>query len=282
MIPFTKLQGIGNDYIYINAIEHPIKDPASLSISMSDRHFGIGADGIILILASDKNDFKMRMFNADGSESEMCGNGIRCFAKYVYDNALTRKKEISIETGAGIKYLTLFMENDKVAKVRVDMGEPQLERNLIPMQGALGRVLEEPIQLKDGTILHITAVSMGNPHSVIFVDDAKNFPVHVYGPEIENSPLFPRRTNVEFVTVVNRREVIQRTWERGSGETLACGTGASAVCTAGFITGKTDRSITSHLPGGDLELELDEKTGHIFMTGPAVKVFSGEWEDVLD
>lgn len=278
MIHFTKLHGIGNDYIYINAMEYPVADPPPLSVAMSDRHFGIGADGIILILPSDNADFRMRMFNADGSESEMCGNGIRCFAKYVYDKALTRKKEISVETGAGIKYLTLFTENSQVVRVRVDMGEPQLERELIPMKGAAGRVLEEPMTLKDGTVLNITAVSMGNPHAVIFVDDAKNFPVHVYGPEIENSPLFPRRTNVEFVTVINRQEVIQRTWERGSGETLACGTGASAVCTAGFLTGKTERSIISHLTGGDLELELDEKTGHIFMTGPAVEVFSGVWD----
>jgi diaminopimelate epimerase len=279
MIPFTKLHGIGNDYLYINAIDHPVDDPAKLSIVMSDRHFGVGSDGIILILSSDKADFRMRMFNADGSESEMCGNGIRCFSKYVYDRGMFRKKDLTVETGAGIKHLTLFTEGDKVSKVRVDMGEPRLERADIPMKGAPGRVIDEPITLKDGTVLRITALSVGNPHAVIFVDDTKNFPVGVYGPELENSPLFPRRTNVEFVTVLSGGEVIQRTWERGSGETLACGTGATAVCAAGFLTGKTGRKITSHLSGGDLELEWDEKTGHIFMTGPAVEVFSGEWPD---
>jgi diaminopimelate epimerase len=277
MIPFTKLHGIGNDYLYINAIDHPVDDPEKLSVVMSDRHFGVGSDGIILILPSDKADFRMRMFNADGSESEMCGNGIRCFSKYVYDRGMIREKELSVETGAGIKNLTLFTEGDKVSKVRVDMGEPRLERADIPMKGAPGRVIDEPITLKDGTVLRITALSVGNPHAVIFVDDTKNFPVGVYGPELENSPLFPRRTNVEFVTVLSGGEVIQRTWERGSGETLACGTGATAVCAAGFLTGKTGRNITSHLSGGDLELEWDEKTGHVFMTGPAVEVFTGEW-----
>jgi diaminopimelate epimerase len=277
MIHFVKLQGIGNDYIYINAIDDAISDPSALAIKMSDRHFGIGSDGIILIMPSIRADFRMRMFNSDGSEAEMCGNGIRCFAKYVYDRGLTQKKEFSVETGAGIKTLLLSIAEGKVSAVKVDMGAPMLERSEIPMKGPAGNVINEALTLKDGTVVHITAVSMGNPHAVIFVDDTKTCPVHVYGPEIETHPLFPRRTNVEFVTVCSKNEVIQRTWERGAGETLACGTGASAVCVAGFLTGRTNRIITSHLSGGDLSLEWKEDTNHVFKTGPAVEVFSGEW-----
>jgi diaminopimelate epimerase len=279
MIPFTKLHGIGNDYIYINAIEHNLEgtDIAELSRAMSDRHFGIGSDGIILILPSEKADFRMRMFNSDGSESAMCGNGIRCFGKYVYDRGLAAKREIAVETDAGIKILDMTVRDGKVTVVRVDMGIPRLERAEIPMKGPSGNVIEEPVILSDGTVLKLTAVSMGNPHAVIFVDDAKKFNVEKYGREIENNPLFPRRTNVEFVTLAGKDEVIQRTWERGAGETLACGTGASAVCVASHLTGRTGRKIVSHLTGGDLALEWDESSGHLFMTGPAVEVFSGEW-----
>jgi diaminopimelate epimerase len=277
MIPFVKLQGIGNDYIYINAIDHSIQDPSALAIQMSDRHFGIGSDGIILILPSTLADFRMQMFNSDGSEAEMCGNGIRCFAKYVYDRGLIQKREFNVETGAGIKTLLLSVLDGKVTEVKVDMGSPVLERSEIPMKGPAGNVINEALTLKDGTVIHLTAVSVGNPHAVIFVDDTRSFPVNIYGPEIENHPLFPRRTNVEFVTVCSKNEVIQRTWERGAGETLACGTGASAVCVAGFLTGRTNRIITSHLLGGDLTLEWSEDSNHVFKTGPAVEVFSGEW-----
>jgi diaminopimelate epimerase len=279
MIPFTKMHGTGNDYIYVNAISQPIDKPEKLSVVMSDRHFGVGSDGLILILPSDKGDFRMRMFNADGSEAEMCGNGIRCFAKYVYDRGLTDKTSLDIETGAGMKNIELTVEHGNAVKARVNMGTPCLERNEIPMTGGPGRVIDEPLTLHDGTVVRITAVSVGNPHAVIFVDDTKNFPVEKYGPEIEHSPLFPRRTNVEFVTVLGNNEVVQRTWERGSGETLACGTGASAVCVAGVLTGRTGRKIISHLAGGDLELEWRDEDGQLWMTGPAVEVFSGVWPD---
>ena len=279
MIPFTKMHGIGNDYIYVNCLDREIADPAALSVKMSDRHYGIGSDGLILVLPSDKADFRMRMFNSDGSESEMCGNGIRCFSKYLFDRALFKGAAVSVETGGGIKYIEIEAGDGKAVAARVDMGEPRLERNLIPMKGDPGRVLDEPLVLSDGTRFNITCVSMGNPHAVIYVDDVKNFPVTIYGPQIENHPLFPSRTNVEFVTVVSRTEVIQRTWERGAGETFACGTGASAVCVAGVLTGRTDRSIMSHLLGGDLKLVWDEASDHLFMSGAAVEVFEGVWPD---
>ncbi|HRV15943.1 MAG TPA: diaminopimelate epimerase, partial [Spirochaetota bacterium] len=245
-MPFTKLHGIGNDYIYINAIKHSVKNPKKLAIAMSNRNFGVGSDGLILILPSDKADFTMRMFNADGSEAEMCGNGIRGFAKYVYDHNLTKKTTIAIETLAGIKQVRCTLKNGKVHTVTVDMGEPILLRDKIPMIGNPGTVIEEDLHV-DGVKFSITAVSMGNPHVVIYVEDVKNFPVEKYGPMIENHELFPKRTNVEFVQIVTGKEVIQRTWERGSGETLACGTGASAVTVAGVLTEKTDRRLKVHL-----------------------------------
>jgi len=276
MIPFTKLHGIGNDYIYINAIKHTVKNPKRLAIAMSDRHFGVGSDGLILILPSQKADFRMRMFNADGSEAEMCGNGIRAFAKYVYDHKLTKKTNLSVETLAGIKYLTCTLKNGKVHSVTVDMGQPILLRDKIPMIGNPGMVIEEEIHV-DGVKFPITAVSMGNPHAVIYVEDVKNFPVEKYGPMIENHELFPKRTNVEFVEIVNEKEVIQRTWERGSGETLACGTGASAVTVAGVLTKKTARKLKVHLSGGDLTIEWNEKDNHVYLTGPAEEVFEGVW-----
>ncbi|HEY1407013.1 MAG TPA: diaminopimelate epimerase, partial [Spirochaetota bacterium] len=212
MIPFTKMHGTGNDYIYVNAIDYPVADPEKLSIAMSDRHFGIGSDGLILILPSVVGDYRMRMFNSDGSESEMCGNGIRCFAKYLYDHHLTEKSIISIETGAGVKRISLTIQDRKAVSARVDMGTPEFERGKIPMKGNPGRVLNEEVKLADGTTVILSAVSMGNPHAVVFVDDVKKYPVEKIGPMIENSPFFPRRTNVEFVTVVSPREVIQRTW----------------------------------------------------------------------
>jgi len=281
MISFTKLHGTGNDYIFIDSIKNNLagKDLAALSRSMSDRHFGIGSDGIILILPSEKADFRMRMFNSDGSESAMCGNGIRGFGKYVFDRGLVASKDVTIETDSGIKILNLMVEDGKVTGARVDMGIPLLDRAEIPMKGTAGKVIDEPIALVDGTVLKLTAVSMGNPHAVIFVDDTKKFNVEKYGREIEHSPLFPERTNVEFVTLSGKDEVIQRTWERGAGETLACGTGASAVCVASNLTGRTGRKIVSHLSGGDLTLDWNEQSGHLFMTGPAVEVFSGEWAE---
>ena len=276
MIPFTKLHGIGNDYIYINAIKHPVENPKKLAIAMSNRNFGVGSDGLILILPSDKADFTMRMFNADGSEAEMCGNGIRGFAKYVYDHGLTKKTTIEVETLAGIKQVRCTVKNGKVHTVTVDMGEPILLRDKIPMIGNPGTVIEEDLHV-DGVKFSITAVSMGNPHVVIYVEDVKNFPVEKYGPMIENHELFPKRTNVEFVQIVTGKEVIQRTWERGSGETLACGTGASAVTVAGVLTQKTDRRLKVHLKGGDLSIVWNNKDNHVYLTGTAEEVFEGIW-----
>lgn len=274
---FTKMQGAGNDYVYVNCFEETVENPAEVAIRVSNRNFGIGSDGLILIMPSPVADVKMRMFNSDGSESEMCGNGIRCVAKYAYDHGIVSKREITAETGAGILTLQLFTNGNKVERVRVNMGEPRLTRAEIPMTGdGSTRVVSDPLNILHSTF-PITCVSMGNPHCVIFVDDVINFPVEKYGPLIENHELFPRRTNVEFVQVISRTEVRQRTWERGAGETLACGTGASAVSVAGVLNGLTERKILNHLSGGDLELEWQEN-GPVFMTGPAVEVFTGEMD----
>lgn len=273
---FTKMQGAGNDYVYVNCFEERVDNPADVARKVSNRNFGIGSDGLILIMPSTVADVRMRMFNSDGSESEMCGNGIRCVAKYAYDHGMVAKKEITAETGAGILTLQLFTNSHNlVDKVRVNMGEPRLTRTEIPMTGDGGlRVVDEPLNILHSTF-RITCVSMGNPHCVIFVDDVEKFPVDKYGPLIENHEMFPRRTNVEFVQVLSRSEVRQRTWERGAGETLACGTGASAVTVAGVLNGLTERSIVNHLSGGDLEMEWPDN-GPVYMTGPAVEVFSGE------
>lgn len=279
MIKFTKMHGIGNDYVYINALDEAVKNPSMLAAAMSHRHYGVGADGLILILRPQTSgaDFKMRIFNADGSEAEMCGNGIRCFAKYVYEHGLWKSRELAIETPAGIKKLRLSVRGKKVISVTVDMGEPMLLRRQIPMLGSEGMAINETLQLADGTRFTISAVSMGNPHAVIFVEDVDHFPVEKYGPVIESHDLFPKHTNVEFVQVLNRSEIIQRTWERGSGETMACGTGASAATVASVLTEQTDRRITVHLAGGDLKTLWNEADSHIFMTGPAVEVFEGIW-----
>jgi diaminopimelate epimerase len=275
---FVKMHGLGNDYVYLDCFAQPAPlDPNGLAVRMAKPHFGIGSDGLILIMKSKTADFRMRMFNSDGSESEMCGNGIRCFAKYVYDRKITSKDRIDIETKGGIKHLVLKIKNNKVESVKVDMGEPILQREKIPMIGDPGMVINENLHLPDGVTFSITSVSMGNPHVVIYVEDAENFPVMKYGPIIENFNLFPNRTNVEFVQILNPKEVIQRTWERGAGETMACGTGASAVTVAGVLTKQTERKITVHLKGGDLRTEWNEKNNHIFLTGPAVEVFKGEW-----
>jgi diaminopimelate epimerase len=273
---FTKMHGAGNDYVYVNCFEERVDNPAEVARKVSNRNFGIGSDGLILIMPSTAADVRMRMFNSDGSESEMCGNGIRCVAKYAYDHGIVAKKEITAETGAGILTLQLFTNShDKVEKVRVNMGEPRLIRSEIPMTGdGASRVVDEPLNILHSTF-RITCVSMGNPHCVIFVDDVEKFPVEKYGPLIENHEMFPRRTNVEFVQVISGDEVRQRTWERGAGETLACGTGASAVTVACVLNGLTGRAIVNHLSGGDLEMEWPDG-GPVFMTGPAVEVFTGE------
>ncbi len=272
---FTKMHGAGNDYVYVNCFEEKVENPAEIAIKVSNRNFGIGSDGLILIMPSEKADVRMRMFNSDGSESEMCGNGIRCVAKYAYDHGIVKKSEITAETGAGILTLQLFPDKEnKIERVRVNMGPPRLSREEIPMNGSVvDKVVAESLTVLDKSF-SITCVSMGNPHCIIYVDDVENFPVALYGPVIENHQLFPRRTNVEFVQIISRSEVKQRTWERGAGETLACGTGASAVCVAGVLNNLTDRKILNHLAGGDLELEWPEN-GSVFMTGPATEVFSG-------
>ncbi len=278
---FTKMQGAGNDYVYIDCFAEPMPpQPDVLARQISDRHFGVGSDGLILICKSQQADARMRMFNADGSESEMCGNGIRCVAKYVYDHGLCRKETLRIETGRGILTLKLEVAGGLVERVCVDMGEPILEAARIPTTLPGGPVVNADLEIDglDGRSrkLCVTCVSMGNPHCITFVDELSDEWVLRVGPKVEIDPHFPRRVNAEFVQALSRREVRMRVWERGSGETLACGTGACAVCVAGALSGRTERKILAHLPGGDLELHWAED-GHVHMTGPAVEVFSGEW-----
>lgn len=272
---FTKMHGCGNDYVYINAMEETVRDPKRLAVEVSDRHFGIGSDGLILICASEVADFKMRMFNADGSEGKMCGNGVRCIAKYVYDHKLTDRTEISLETLGGIKYLKLQVENGVVTQVTVDMGEPVLDGLLIPVTIDKNPVVAEPVLVGEQQY-EITCVSMGNPHAVVLVDDTRELPIQKLGPLFEKHPLFPEQVNTEFVQVLNHEEINMRVWERGSAETLACGTGACASVVACFLLGVTGRSVTVHLLGGDLKIVYDEETNHVFMTGPATTVFEGE------
>jgi diaminopimelate epimerase len=274
---FTKMHGIGNDYVYVNCFTEPEpKDPAALSITISDRHTGVGSDGLILILPSTRADARMRIFNADGSESEMCGNGVRCVAKYVHDHGIARKPQLAIETGRGVLTIDLEIAGGKVQRARVDMGEPILAAAKIPttLKG------DPPVNaaLAVGSLsFEATCVSMGNPHAVIFVPDVARVPLESVGTQIERAPAFPNRTNVHFVQVHSSGEVTMRTWERGSGITLACGTGACAVCVAGVLAGRTGRSLRAHLPGGDLDLEWSAADNHVLMTGPATEVFSGEW-----
>ncbi len=276
---FTKMHGAGNDYIYINCFEESLPDrPEELARRMSDRHFGVGGDGLVLISHSEIADARMRMFNADGSESEMCGNAIRCVAKFIYDRDISRRNPMTIETGAGPLTLDLFTTGDQVDRVRVDMGEPILTAEQIPTTFSGEQVVDAELAV-GGKSLRVTCVSMGNPHCVVFVDQPTDDWVLGVGPQIEVDPHFPNRVNAEFVQVLSRSEVRQRTWERGSGETLACGTGACAVCVAGVLTGRTDRQIVVHLPGGDLEIEWNEADNHVYKTGPAVEVFSGDWND---
>ena len=277
VIRFTKMHGIGNDYVYVNLFEERVPDPASLAKAVSDRHFGVGADGLILIGPSDTADVSMRVYNADGSEAEMCGNGARCVVKYAREHGLAGGDEVRVETRAGVKPIRVFFEDDRVVRARVDMGEPRLRRKEIPMTGPPEeRCVDASLQVS-GEDYRVTCVSMGNPHCVTFVPDVDAVPLERIGPAIENDrKTFPERTNVHFVQVVAPDEVRMRTWERGSGITLACGTGASAVCVASALTGRTARNILAHLPGGDLSLEWAEN-GHLFMTGPAEEVFTGEW-----
>lgn len=272
---FTKMHGCGNDYVYVNLFEEQIENPAKVSIAVSNRHFGIGSDGLITIGASEIADFRMRIYNADGSEAEMCGNGIRCVAKYVYDHKLTDKTEITVETGAGVKTLQLTVEDDKVTLVRVDMGEPILTPDEIPVVADGDRVVDEPIVVDDKE-WRMTCVSMGNPHAVVFVDDVAHFELEKYGPLFENHVRFPKRTNTEFVQIISRNEAIMRVWERGSAETWACGTGTCATVMACILNGLTDNDVLVHLRGGDLRIVYDEKSNHVFMTGPATEVFEGE------
>ena len=273
---FTKMQGIGNDYVYVNCFEEKVEDPSALAIQVSDRHFGIGSDGLILICPSEVADCEMAMYNADGSRGEMCGNGVRCVGKYMYDYGLTDKTEITVETLAGIKTLQLFVENGKVAKVRVDMGSPILTPAEIPVVAEGDKAVDEPI-LVDGNEYHMTCVSMGNPHCITFIgEDVRDFPLEAVGPVFEKHELFPERVNTEFINVIDKDHLRMRVWERGSGETLACGTGACAVAVASYLNGFTGRSVDIELLGGHLEVVYDEQTNHVFMTGPATEVFSGE------
>lgn len=274
-LKFTKMQGAGNDYIYINGFTQKIENPSQSAIELSNRHFGIGSDGLVFILPSETCDFRMQMFNSDGSEAEMCGNASRCVGKYVYDNGLTDKKEITLQTGAGVKYITLLDGNAKVRKVKVDMGEPILDASLIPVDVQTSPVLKYPLEI-EGKIWEISCVSMGNPHAVIFTSGIKDLDLPVIGPKFEKHPIFPRKTNTEFIEVIDRKTLNMRVWERGAGETLACGTGACAAVVAAISNGYCDREVVVHLLGGDLEIEWNPDNNHVYMTGDAVTVFEGE------
>ena len=275
---FTKMQGLGNDYVYVNGFEERIENPSEMAVKVSNRNFGVGSDGLILINPSEKADFEMEMYNADGSRGEMCGNGIRCVAKYVYDYGLTDKTHISVETLGGIKYLDLTVEDGKVVLVRVDMGSPILTPAQIPVIADESEAVAVPI-LVDETEYQMTCVSMGNPHAVVFIDqDVKEFPLETVGVKFENHERFPKRVNTEFVNVLDRHTAQMRVWERGSGETLACGTGACAVAVACALNGLTEDEVTVKLLGGDLQIKWDREKNTVYMTGPAEVVFDGEWK----
>ena len=274
MIKFTKMHGLGNDYVYMDAIHQYIEDESTLAQFVSNRNFGIGSDGLILICKSEKADFKMRMFNSDGSEAEMCGNGIRCVGKFVYDKGLTQKTEVTIETLAGIKILQLNVKNGKVETVKVDMGEPILEPKEIPVISEEKPVKNLNLKAEDKEFV-FTCVSMGNPHAITIVDNTKEFDVEKYGKVLEVDKAFPNKTNVEFIQIVDKNHVKMRVWERGAGETLACGTGACGTAVACYLNGMTERNVEVELLGGKLYIEWNEKDNHIYMTGPAVTVFEG-------
>lgn len=279
MIKFTKMHGLGNDYVYIDAIHQNIEKESSLAQFVSNRNFGIGSDGLILICKSEIADFKMRMFNADGSEAEMCGNGIRCVGKFVYDKGLTNKTEVTIETLAGVKTLQLNVEKGKVKTVRVDMGEPILMPREIPVISEEEPVKNLKLKAKDKEFT-FTCVSMGNPHAITFVENTKEFDVETYGKILEVDKAFPNKTNVEFIEIVDKNHINMRVWERGAGETLACGTGACASVVACCLNGLTENKVNVELLGGILEIEWNKEDNHVYMTGPAVTVFEGELLDM--
>lgn len=272
---FTKMHGLGNDYIYVNCFTQKVTNPSETAKFVSDRHFGIGSDGLVLIMPSETCDFRMRMFNSDGSEAEMCGNAIRCVGKYVYDNGMTKKSVIKVDTLAGIKILDMKVEDNKVAMVKVDMGEPVLQPPKIPVNSEKELFLSQPVIIDDREF-RVTCISMGNPHAVTYVDDVEKFPLEFIGPKMENHSLFPKRINAEFVQVIDRNTLKMRVWERGAGETLACGTGACAVLVSSVLNDISNRSVVVKLLGGDLIIEWNEKDNHVYMTGPATKVFDGE------
>ncbi len=275
MIKFTKMHGLGNDYVYMDAIHQYIEDESTLAQFVSNRNFGIGSDGLILICKSEKADFKMRMFNSDGSEAEMCGNGIRCVGKFVYDKGLTQKTEVTIETLAGIKILQLNVKNGKVETVKVDMGEPILEPKEIPVISEEKPVKNLNLKAEDKEFV-FTCVSMGNPHAITIVDNTKEFDVEKYGKVLEVDKAFPNKTNVEFIEIVDKNNIKMRVWERGAGETLACGTGACASVVACVLNNLTETNVNVELLGGKLEIEWNKNDNHVYMTGPAVTVFEGE------
>ena len=274
---FTKMHGIGNDYVYMDCTKERLENPGEIARLVSDRHKGIGSDGLILIQSSDEADFEMAMYNADGSYGKMCGNGIRCVAKYVYDNGLTDKTEISVISGGAVKYLKLTVENGKVKKVRVNMGEPILKPSEIPVVGEGDKLVAAPIVV-DNQVYEMTCVSMGNPHAVVFLDDVENLKIEEIGPRFEQHERFPDRVNTEFVERIDRKNLKMRVWERGSGETMACGTGACATAVAAILNGYTERDVTVHLLGGDLEISWDETDNCVYMTGPAATAFTGEFD----
>ena len=274
---FTKMHGISNDYVYVNCFEEQVTDPSSVAILVSDRHTGIGSDGLILIKPSKKADFEMDMYNADGSRGAMCGNGVRCVAKYVYDYGLTDKTQISVDTLSGIKYLDLTITDGKVSLVKVNMGAPELLAAKIPVVSNNNEVINEPIKI-DEQEYRITAVSMGNPHAVVYMEDIDNLDIENIGPKFEMNNIFPDRVNTEFVKVIDDKTVAMRVWERGSGETMACGTGACAVAVASMLNGYTKDIVTVKLLGGDLQIEWNRANKLVYMTGPATTVFDGEIE----
>ena len=275
-LPFTKMHGISNDYIYVNAFTTSVPDPAALARKVSGRRTGIGGDGLILICPSDSAHVRMEMYNADGSRGEMCGNGIRCVGKFVYDHGLTRANPLQVDTDAGLKTLFLEVKDDRVSRVTVDMGEPILDAPRIPV-AATGQVINFPLEI-DGQSYRVTCVSMGNPHCVVFVDAVKPLELEKIGPRFEHHPFFPRRVNTEFIQVISPSELNMRVWERGSGETWACGTGACAAAVAAVLNNKGDRRVIVHLRGGDLEIEWRAEDHHVYMTGPAEEVFEGAIE----
>ena len=273
---FTKMHGIGNDYVYVNCFEETVENPSETAKFVSDRHFGIGSDGLILIKPSQVADCEMDMYNADGSQGAMCGNGVRCVAKFVYDAGIAKKDRISVATKSGIKYVEVFAENGKAVSVRVNMGAPILRAEEVPMVCEKDTAVAYPLEV-DGSVWNVTAVSMGNPHAVVYIDDVDGLEIEKIGPAFEHHPAFPDRVNTEFVRVIDRHTVQMRVWERGSGETLACGTGACAVAVSSILNGFVeDGEVTVKLLGGDLRIEWDRQENTVYMTGPATTVFEGE------